>query len=169
MQHRILLCACLGLLACGDSSDAGDRLGQSDLRALGSIEYGDSTYAIDTDLAGNTCARLGWLVFRSRDGQSNLTFVPGTAGLAVGTFVMQWQDSDEPKGWFNGVPTSLRPIAGTTLITSSDAEEVRGAVDWQLGMQPDVDVPPDPLLGTVRVRGTFRAQRVGGESDCWGG
>ena len=164
---RHYLALVLGVLCgCTDPSDTGPSLGQSDITAQGAIAFGTSNYSIDTALDRIACARLGWVSCWSADYQTSLTFVPGSAGLTPGSFSMQWLDDGSPTGWLNAGPPSLHPISGVTLITSVTDEEVRGAVDWVVAVPPDIGAPPDPTLGTVQVRGTFRAQRVSGDSNC---
>lgn len=153
------------LCACSDSNSP-DTLGQSDITAQGTIHFGTRTSLIDTDLGGIACARLGSLSFWSADRQKSLTFSPGFAGLTTGTFTVQWLDNGEPTGWLNAGPPSLLPVSGTTLITSVTDKEVRGAVDWVVAVPPDIGAPPDSTLGTVQVRGTFRAERVSGDVNC---
>jgi hypothetical protein len=144
--------------ACSDSSDSEDH-GSSDITAVGNILYGGTNTAIDAALTRSACERLGSLIFRSPQGHVLATFVPGSGGVSVGTFDMQYVDDGRPTGWLNTGMPSLITFEGTTEITSVTASEVRGTITWRVALPPGIGQEPDTTLGTVQMTGMFRAVR----------
>jgi hypothetical protein len=171
-MHRRLALLCVACtLACSDDGPDEDFRGATDATARGVLTAFGRSDTLDLALTGDACVRLGSLALWSRDRQAVVTFQPITPALEVGTYPMQWDDTVGPTGWLNapGATTiggSLFTMRGTTLITGVTATEVRGAVDWVVGVPPDIGVPPDPAIGEVIIRGTFRAERVAADVRC---
>ena len=171
-MHRRVALLCLAFaLACGDDGPEEGFRGASDATAQGVLAAFGRSDTLDLALTGDACERLGSLSLWSRDRQAVLVFAPFTQALDLGTYTMQWDDTAGPAGWLNApgaitIGGSLLTMRGTTLITGVTATEVRGAVDWVVGVPADIGAPPDPAIGEVIIRGTFRAERVAADVAC---